>query len=56
MDGWIQAGTVDDLREGPKLIKGGIVVFYHEDEVHALDNRCPHLDFRSTWEVYATEF
>lgn len=45
MNGWIQAGTVDDLREGPKLIKGGIVVFYHEDEVHALDNRCPHLGF-----------
>ena len=22
MYGWIQAGTVDDLREGPKLIKG----------------------------------
>lgn len=45
MNGWIQAGTVDDLREGPKLIKGGIVVFYHENEVHALDNRCPHLGF-----------
>ncbi|GIP26420.1 hypothetical protein J23TS9_15500 [Paenibacillus sp. J23TS9] len=46
MNGWIQAGTVEDLREQrPKLIKGGIVVFYHEDEVHALDNRCPHLGF-----------
>ncbi|RKN84227.1 Rieske (2Fe-2S) protein [Paenibacillus ginsengarvi] len=46
MNGWIQAGTIDELREqGPKLIKGGIVVFYHEDEVHALDNRCPHLGF-----------
>ncbi|TLS52449.1 Rieske (2Fe-2S) protein [Paenibacillus antri] len=46
MNGWIQAGTVEELREqGPKLIKGGIVVFYHEDEVHALDNRCPHLGF-----------
>ncbi|RAR43817.1 Rieske (2Fe-2S) protein [Paenibacillus sp. MDMC362] len=22
-----------------------MVVFYHEDEVHALDNRCPHLGF-----------
>ncbi|CAG7651842.1 hypothetical protein PAESOLCIP111_06403 [Paenibacillus solanacearum] len=46
MNGWIQAGTVEKLREqGPKLVKGGIVVFYHEDEVHALDNRCPHLGF-----------
>ncbi|KOR89232.1 Rieske (2Fe-2S) protein [Paenibacillus solani] len=46
MNGWIQAGTVEVLQEqGPKLIKGGIVVFYHEDKVHALDNRCPHLGF-----------
>jgi len=46
MEGWIQAGTIDQLREqGPKLIKGGIVVFFHENEVHALDNRCPHLGF-----------
>ncbi|MFW5434674.1 Rieske 2Fe-2S domain-containing protein [Paenibacillus apiarius] len=46
MNGWIQAGTEDELRErGSKLIKGGIVVFYHEDRVHALDNRCPHLGF-----------
>ncbi|WP_028552099.1 Rieske (2Fe-2S) protein [Paenibacillus sp. UNC451MF] len=46
MDRWIQAGRVDELQEqGPKLIKGGIVVFYHEDAVHALDNRCPHLGF-----------
>jgi len=46
MKGWIQAGTLEELRtQGPKVIKGGIVVFYHEDEVHALDNRCPHLGF-----------
>lgn len=46
MNGWIQAGSVEELRDqGPKLIKGGIVVFYHEDQVHALDNRCPHLGF-----------
>ncbi|GIO59668.1 Rieske (2Fe-2S) protein [Paenibacillus cineris] len=46
MNGWIQAGSVEELRnQGPKLIKGGIVVFYHEDQVHALDNRCPHLGF-----------
>ncbi|WP_338134401.1 Rieske (2Fe-2S) protein [Cohnella candidum] len=46
MKGWIQAGTVDELhQQGPKLIKGGIVVFHHEGHVHALDNRCPHLGF-----------
>ncbi|MFS0728254.1 Rieske (2Fe-2S) protein [Paenibacillus sp. 1P07SE] len=46
MKGWIQAGTLEELRgQGPKLIKGGIVVFYHEDTLHALDNRCPHLGF-----------
>ncbi|OZB92311.1 Rieske 2Fe-2S domain-containing protein [Paenibacillus sp. XY044] len=46
MNGWISAGSVEEIREqGPKLIKGGIVVFYHEDQVHALDNRCPHLGF-----------
>lgn len=46
MEGWIKAGSVEELREqGSKLIKGGIVVLYHEDNVHALDNRCPHLGF-----------
>jgi nitrite reductase/ring-hydroxylating ferredoxin subunit len=46
MEGWINAGTVEELKkQGKKLIRGGIVVFYHENEFHALDNRCPHLGF-----------
>lgn len=46
MKGWIEAGKIEELRtQGPKVIKGGIVVFHHENEWHALDNRCPHLGF-----------
>ncbi|MFE5320661.1 Rieske (2Fe-2S) protein [Paenibacillus sp. NPDC056579] len=43
---WINAGTLEELKQvHSKIIKGGIVVFYHEDEVRAIDNRCPHLGF-----------
>lgn len=46
MDNWIQAGRVETLKKGgSKVIKGGIAVFYHEDQVFALDNRCPHMGF-----------
>lgn len=27
------------------MVKGGIAVFYHEGQVRAIDNRCPHLGF-----------
>jgi len=30
---------------GSKVVKGGIAVFYHEGQVRAIDNRCPHLGF-----------
>ncbi|MFH5183500.1 Rieske (2Fe-2S) protein [Paenibacillus sp. TAB 01] len=43
---WISAGSLEALKqEGAKVIRGGIAVFYHEDRVYALDNRCPHLGF-----------
>lgn len=43
---WIYAGTLEALqKEGSKVIKGGIAVFYHENRVYAVDNRCPHLGF-----------
>lgn len=43
---WIHAGSLDELKEkGHRLIHGGIAVFYHEEQVHAVDNRCPHLGF-----------
>ncbi|HEX7064733.1 MAG TPA: Rieske (2Fe-2S) protein [Bacillales bacterium] len=45
----IHAGSIDTLRnEGAKVVKGGqhgIAVLYHEDEVYAVDNRCPHMGF-----------
>jgi len=43
---WIQAGTLSSIQEhGHKLIHGGIAVFYHEEQVYAVDNRCPHMGF-----------
>jgi nitrite reductase/ring-hydroxylating ferredoxin subunit len=46
MANWIHAGSVQTLqREGPKVVKGGIVVFHHEDQLFAVDNRCPHMGF-----------
>lgn len=45
-ENWIFAGSMQAIREeGAKVVQGGIAVFYHEDEVYALDNRCPHLGF-----------
>ncbi len=43
---WIHAGTLASIQEnGHKLIRGGIAVFYHEEQVYAVDNRCPHMGF-----------
>ncbi|AZN42718.1 Rieske (2Fe-2S) protein [Paenibacillus albus] len=43
---WIQAGNVAELREkGATVVRGGIAVFSHEDQIFAVDNRCPHLGF-----------
>ncbi|SFI41430.1 Ferredoxin subunit of nitrite reductase or a ring-hydroxylating dioxygenase [Paenibacillus sp. UNC496MF] len=43
---WISAGKLEALQqEGAKVIRGGIAVFYHEGQVRAVDNRCPHLGF-----------
>ncbi|MBU9714048.1 Rieske (2Fe-2S) protein [Evansella tamaricis] len=36
------------MKQGVKVVKGGrhgIAVFYHCDEIYAVDNRCPHLGF-----------
>ena len=47
--GHIKAGSIEQLREqGCRVVTGGghvIAVFYHEGEVHAVDNRCPHMGF-----------
>ncbi|SDZ63578.1 Ferredoxin subunit of nitrite reductase or a ring-hydroxylating dioxygenase [Evansella caseinilytica] len=46
MENWVNAGKVADLKtQKTKVLKGGIVVFFHEGQVYALDNRCPHMGF-----------
>src|SRR5690554_905085 len=46
MGNWIHAGSQQSLKkEKVKVIKGGIAVFYHEEQIYALDNRCPHMGF-----------
>jgi nitrite reductase/ring-hydroxylating ferredoxin subunit len=43
---WIHVGDVEALKQkGTTVVKGGIAVFYHENHVYAVDNRCPHLGF-----------
>ncbi|MCF6137460.1 Rieske (2Fe-2S) protein [Pseudalkalibacillus berkeleyi] len=45
----IHVGTLESLEnEGAKIVKGdshAIAVFAHDGEVHAVDNRCPHMGF-----------
>jgi len=51
--GLIRVGTLEALRrEGVLSLSGapggvhhGIAVFYHEGQLYALDNRCPHMGF-----------
>src|SRR5438552_12131937 len=46
---FVRAGTVDELvRHGRRVITVGrtpVLVLWHEDAFHALDNRCPHMGF-----------
>src|ERR671921_1091343 len=46
---YLPVGTLEELKQKGHLsvpAQGhNIVVFYHEGEVHALDNRCPHMGF-----------
>ncbi|MBN4073972.1 Rieske (2Fe-2S) protein [bacterium AH-315-E10] len=45
----VKVDTLKNLKEkGVKVVKAGgppIAVFYHEDKVSAVDNRCPHMGF-----------
>ena len=45
----IRVGTLDELREqGCIVVAGGrrtIAVFHHNEDVYAVDNRCPHMGF-----------
>lgn len=42
---WLRIGTLEEIQtEGPKVVKG-IAVFWHEENVYAVENRCPHMGF-----------
>ena len=47
--GHINAGTIEQIKDRVcTVVTGGghaIAVFYHDGEVHAVDNRCPHMGF-----------
>ncbi|WP_018924340.1 Rieske (2Fe-2S) protein [Salsuginibacillus kocurii] len=46
MNAWLHAGSVEKLKEEKAtVIKSGIAVFCQEDQVYAVDNRCPHMGF-----------
>jgi len=48
-NGWIRVGTIGEIAErGCTVVRGHdrpIAVFYHEGQVFAVDNRCPHMGF-----------
>jgi nitrite reductase/ring-hydroxylating ferredoxin subunit len=45
----VYVGTLDELKQRqPQVISAGgrtVVLFVHEEQVYALDNRCPHMGF-----------
>ncbi len=47
--GQIRVGSLEQVRErGCMVVTGGghaIAVFYHDEQVYAVDNRCPHMGF-----------
>lgn len=43
--GWVSLGKETELKEKGMLTGSGVVAFFHEGRVHAVDNRCPHLGF-----------
>ncbi len=47
--GQIRVGSVDELKAGGcRVVTGGghaITVIYHDGQVYAVDNRCPHMGF-----------
>ncbi|MCH7620691.1 MAG: Rieske (2Fe-2S) protein, partial [Chloroflexi bacterium] len=49
VEGHIRVGTLDQVKErGCSVVTGGghtLAVFYHDGQVYALDNRCPHMGF-----------
>lgn len=46
MADWIHAGNAEEIKEaGVKQLSGGLVVFAHEGDFYAIENRCPHMGF-----------
>ncbi|GKZ15865.1 Rieske (2Fe-2S) protein [Haladaptatus sp. T7] len=49
---FVRVADADDLREdNPQIVQAdghSIGLFFHEGEVHAVDNRCPHMGFPLT--------
>ena len=45
----VRVAALDDLRESGRMVVSpsnrAIALFYHEGEVYAVDNRCPHMGF-----------
>ena len=48
-DGFLRVCSLDELKAKGTLTPGGlgqsVVLFWHEDAVYAVDNRCPHMGF-----------
>lgn len=42
---WIRIGTLAEIQEAENKVVRGIVVFAHEGNVYAVENRCPHMGF-----------
>jgi nitrite reductase/ring-hydroxylating ferredoxin subunit len=45
----IRVGTVDEVKQHGAMVVAGsdrpLAVFYHQDCIYAIDNRCPHMGF-----------
>ncbi len=45
----IRVGTVDEVKHHGAMVVSGsdrpLAVFYHQDQIYAVDNRCPHMGF-----------
>ncbi|MFB6296815.1 MAG: Rieske (2Fe-2S) protein [Halobacteriales archaeon] len=49
---FVEVASADEVREdGPVVVRpdgSSIALFHHEGEIHAIDNRCPHMGFPLT--------
>jgi nitrite reductase/ring-hydroxylating ferredoxin subunit len=47
--GFVRVATLDEVRQKGVVVvssgRHGIALFYHEDRIYAVDNRCPHMGF-----------